>query len=65
MENKNERLRETQTLYDTSLTHPRPGYPLQGCVSTEPRSVSPNEQQDTPLAKSQQRKNIIEHPSHT
>ena len=29
--------------HDASLTHPRFGYPLAGCVPAEPASVSPNE----------------------
>ena len=28
---------------ETSLTHPRSGYPSDGCVPAEPSSVSPNE----------------------
>ena len=30
---------------DAPLTHPRPGYPLLGCVPAEPNSVSPGEAQ--------------------
>ncbi len=42
---------------EASLTHPRFGYPLAGCVPAEPASVSPNE---TNLPHNK----FFEHPSH-
>jgi putative transposase len=46
---------------EASLTHPRPGYPLLGCVSAEPNSVSPDEREDRIRGAILQ---PFEHPSH-